>query len=87
MSQKNQLMSHRIALPDFKILFSKLGNRKFNPTGTCICDEGAGLVAEISITQTVGHADVFIPENRLIYQKLTLYLSFFHHYYLSSHIK
>ena len=36
-------MSRRIALPDFLILLSKLGKRKFNPTG--ICDEGDGLVA------------------------------------------
>ena len=40
-------MPHRIALPDFCILLSKLGNRKFNPTG--ICNEGAGLVAILSV--------------------------------------
>ena len=36
-------MSHRIALLSFLILLSKLGNRKFYPTG--ICDEGDALVA------------------------------------------
>ena len=39
-------MSHRIALSDFKILLSKLQNRKFNPTG--ICDEGDGLESWVS---------------------------------------
>ena len=32
-----------MALSDFLILLSKLGNRKFIPTG--ICDKGDGLVA------------------------------------------
>ena len=36
-------VSHRIALPDFLILLSKLGKRKFNPAG--ICNKGDGLVA------------------------------------------
>ena len=31
------------SIAHFKILLSKLRNRKFNPSG--ICDEGAGLVA------------------------------------------
>ena len=42
---KLQRMSHRTALSDFKILFSKTRNRKFYHTG--ICYEGERLVAVI----------------------------------------